>query len=117
MPLDVNDLEILKNYINGVMDRSEHHAKSVRAVSLALIGAVLWRKDAEPLQVRTHAGETANILWFQVGGERYALAYNHKRQCIELRERTQNGRAIAQFDNDTTMREVRKTFKNLGPKQ
>ena len=113
MPRTVADLETLEGYLAGVLNRSEHHAETVGAIALALIGAVLWRKDATPLEVRTYGGTTANILWFHVDGEKYALAYNHKQECIELRERTQNGRAIARFDNDTPVTEVQAAFAGL----
>lgn len=70
MPLAVSDLETLETYLAGVMDRSQHHAESVRAIALALIGAVLWRKDADPIEVRTYDGRPANVLWFHVRGEK-----------------------------------------------
>jgi len=113
MPLTVADLDTLEIYLSGVLNRSEHHAETVGAIALALIGAVLWRKDSEPIQVRTYAGETANILWFQVSGNRYALAYNHHEECIELRERTQNGNVLAQFTNETPVTEVQQAFASL----
>jgi hypothetical protein len=115
MPLTVADLETLETYLAGVMNRSEHHADSVRAIVLALIGAVLWKKDAAPIEVRTYDGEPANILWVQIAGHRYALAYNHKQGCIELRDRTQSGPALASFDNNTPVTEVRRIFEELKP--
>lgn len=113
MPLAVGDLETLETYLNGVLNRSEHHAQTVGAIALALIGAVLWRKDDEPIQVRTYAGGTANILWFYVSGVRYALAYNHRNGRIELRQRTQNGRTLARFNNRTPVTRVQRVFREL----
>jgi len=113
MPLTVADFETLETYLAGVMNRSDHHADTVGAIALALIGAVLWKKDAEPIEVRTYEGRTANILWVQIAGQRYALAYNHKEECIELRERTQNGRTVATFDNSTPVTEVQRIFEQL----
>ena len=113
MSLTVADLDTLESYLNGVLNRSQHHAQTVGAIALALIGAVLWRKDPEPVEVRTYAGGTANILWFHVSGNRYALAYNHHEECIELRERTQNGNVLAQFTNETPVTEVQQIFGSL----
>jgi len=113
MSLTVSDLETLETYLSGVMDRSEHHADSVGAIALALIGAVLWRKDPEPIEVRTYNGQTANILWVQIAGQRYALAYNHHEGCIELRERTQTGDVLFRFDNNTPVTEVYRIFGQL----
>lgn len=113
MPLSVADLETLESYLAGVMNRSEHHAERVGAIALALIGAVLWRKDPDPIEVRTYDGRPANILWVRIGGNRYALAYNHHEGCIELRERTQGGDVLARFDNDTPVIEVYRIFEHL----
>jgi hypothetical protein len=113
MSLTVADLDTLEAYLAGVMNRSDHHAQTVGAVALALIGAVLWRKDPEPIEVRTHDGSAANVLWVQISGHRYALAYNHAENCIELRDRTLRGPALARFDNNTPVIEVYTTFERL----
>jgi len=110
MPISVDDVATLETYLDGVMNRSDHHAETVGAIALALLGSVLWRKDGKPLQVRRYAGEPANIVWFEVDGNRYALAYNHKANCIELRERTQSGRVRHRFTNNTPVIEVRDVF-------
>ncbi|SRR6266702_3241907 len=115
MPLTVADLKTLEKYLAGVMNRSEHHADTVGAIALALVGAVLWKKDATPIEVKTYAGKAANILWVEMGGKRYALAYNHKEGCIELRDRTLRGPALFTFDNKTPVTEVQKIFEELKP--
>jgi hypothetical protein len=46
MPLTVADLDTLETYLSGVMNRSEHHADTVWAIALALVGAILWKKDS-----------------------------------------------------------------------
>jgi len=110
MPISVDDVATLETYLQGVMNRSKHHAETVGAIALALLGAVLWRKDEKPLEVRRYAGGPANIVWFEVAGNRYALAYNHRAGSIELRERTQTGRVRHRFTNDTPVAEVRDVF-------
>jgi len=114
MPITVADVATLEKYLEGVMNRSEHHAETVGAVALALLGAVLWSKDdGSPLEVRTYAGQPANIVRFKIGGKRYLLAYNHRGGCIELRTNTQTGRVRQRFTNDTSVVEVRDTFLKL----
>jgi hypothetical protein len=115
MSLQVADLETLERYLDGVMNRSEHHAATVGAIALALLGAVLWKKDDAPVEVRTYDGRPANILWVQIAGTRYALAYNHHEECIELRERTQSGAVVHRFTNTTPVTEVWQVFENLKP--
>lgn len=113
MSITVDDVSRLEEYLKGVMDRAGHHASNVNEVVMTLMGAVLWRKDTTPLEVRTQAGETANIIWFEVDGRKYALAYNHKAKLIELRERTLRGNVLHSFDNRTTAAQVRTIFSAL----
>jgi len=116
MPINVADLGTLEQYLAGVMNRSDHHAQTVGAIALALLGAVLWKKDADTtIEVRTYDGAPANILWVQISGQRYALAYNHTEKCIELRNRTQSGDVIHRFTNQTPVTEVRDIFERLKP--
>ena len=112
MPLTITTLNLLNEYINGVIGRADHHAPNVDQVVLTLAGAVIWRAT-EDVSVRTYAGETANILWLVVGANRYALAYNHQSGNIELRERTQNGNVLATFNNQTTAAQVKQIFAGL----
>jgi len=112
MAISIDSIETLQTYLSGVMDRADHHAGQVEGVALALLGAVVWRSTGE-ISVREYAGRPANILWFFVGKERYGLVYNHENFKIELRERTQGGNAIAEFNNSTTYKEVIKAFKDL----
>ncbi len=116
MPLTVADLDTLEQYLAGVMNRSGHHAQTVGAIALALLGAVLWKKDADtPIEVRTYDGAPANVLWVQISGRRYALAYNHHDGCIELHDRTQSGTVLHRFTNQTPVTEVWRVFENLKP--
>lgn len=112
MAISIDSIQTLQTYLNGVIDRAEHHAGQVEGVALALLGAVVWRSTGE-ISVREYAGRPANILWFFVDKERYALVYNHENLKIELRERTQGGNAIAEFDNSTTYQEVINVFRDL----
>lgn len=113
MPITVADVATLEDYLQGVMNRADHHAENVDEVVLALMGAALWRKDAKPLEVRQQLGEAANVIWFEVNGTRYALAYNHSTRMIELRARTIRGTVVESFDNQTTMAQVRNIFAAL----
>lgn len=55
----------------------------------------------------------ANVVWFEVNGQRYAFAYNHKAARIEIRNRTQSGVAIHSFDNSTPIVDIEAIFANL----
>ena len=112
MAISIDSIQTLQTYLSGVMGRADHHAGQVEGVALALLGAVVWRSTGE-ISVREYAGNPANIIWFFVGEQRYALVYNHSTEKIELRERTQGGNLLAEFDNDTTYQEVIDVFRQL----
>lgn len=112
MPLEVASIDMLQEYLCGVLGRADHHAEAVQDIALALVGAVVWRKVGT-LEVRTYAGGPANIIWFHTEKSRYALAFNHDTRQIELRERTQNGKTFHTFTNGTPLSEVREVFVDL----
>lgn len=114
MALTVTEVEDLRTYINGVMERADHHAGAVNEIALALIGAILWRKeDAEPIRIMAQNGETKNVLWIRIGGVRYALSYNHKTEQIEMRKDSTRGATLHTFDNSTPLTCVRRIFAGL----
>ncbi len=113
MPVAINDVDALKSYIEGVIGRADHHAGNVSGVALTLAGAIVWRKDADPIEVMAQAGETKNVLWVKIGGQRYAFSYNHKAQTIEIRKGTTQGSVLHSFTDSTPIREVVDFFRSL----
>lgn len=115
MPLQVNDVDALKAYIEGVMKRAKHHAGNVDGVAMALAGAIVWKKDAEPIEVMEIAGDTKNVLWVKFGGKRYAFSYNHDAQTIEIRQGSTQGPVLHSFTNATPYADVISAFNALKP--
>ncbi len=113
MPQQVTDVDLLRDYLQGVVGRADHHAPNVNEVALAIAGAVIWRKDDEPIEVMVREGEMKNVLWFKVGGVRYALSYNHESGEIELRQGGVQGNVIGSFSNTTTNNIIMDIFDNL----
>ena len=112
MAISINSVEKLQQYLGGVLQRADHHAGKVEGVALALLGAVVWKSTGE-IEVREYAGRPANILWFWIEQNRYALTYNHQTEKIELKERTQGGQTLHEVDNETTYQEIIDIFKSL----
>jgi hypothetical protein len=112
MPQMVSSVDVLQQYIQGVMARAEHHANNVDEIALAIAGALVWRKDGE-IEVMTREGDMKNVLWVRVNGNRYALSYNHEQGCIEDRERNTQGNVLASFTNANSVREVKQFFAGL----
>ena len=114
MPMTVTEIEELRAYLNGVMNRAEHHAGAVNEIALALAGAILWRKDDDqPIKVMAHQGETKNVLWVHIGGQRYAFSYNHDAGQIEMRVGTTQGPTLHTFTNATPLADLHQAFAAL----
>ena len=114
MALTVTEIEDLRAYLKGVMERADHHAGAVKEIALALTGAILWRKeDDEPIKVMTHNGETKNVLWVRIGGSRYAFSYNNGTGEIELRKGSTQGETLHTFSNSTSLSDVHRIFAKL----
>ncbi|MEH2444549.1 MAG: hypothetical protein V7K18_01825 [Nostoc sp.] len=107
MPLQVTDIQTLKGYIDGVMERADHHAGGVNEISLALAGEIVWRKDDDPIQVMVRDGETKNVLWVKINHTRYAFCYNHTTGEIELRQDNIRGKILHTFSNKTPLSQLK----------
>jgi hypothetical protein len=114
MPLAVTDVEILKDYITGVMTRAEHHANQVEQIALALVGAIVWRKDeGKDIRVMQQDGSTKNVLWVSIGSAMYAFSYNHAAKTIDMRIGNMRGAVLHQFSNKTPLSTLYQIFEGL----
>ena len=112
MAITITSIQELQTYLQGVLDRANHHAINVSQITLALVGAIIWRADGQ-ISVREYGGRPANMIWFHIGDHRYVLTFNHGTQKIELKDRTQTGAIITTFDNTSSHQDVIAAFENL----
>src|SRR4051812_21413752 len=115
MPVAISDVETLKRYLNGVMDRAGHHATNVSGIALALVGAIIWRKDQNEIRVRgVTDDDMKNVLHVTIGGEEYSFKYNHEDDgTIELHRGNTRGPLVHSFSNQTPVEEVQQVFGRL----
>ncbi|KAA9327242.1 hypothetical protein F0P96_18590 [Hymenobacter busanensis] len=114
MALTVTEVEELRNYLIGVMERADHHAGNVHEIALALMGAMIWRKDEDQdIRVMTRDGQAKNVLWVVINSQRYALVYNHSTGAIDMREDGIQGNTLKSFTNATPLSDVRQFFASL----
>jgi len=111
MPKEIVDIEILKEYVSGVIERAEHHAKGVGQICLAIAGAIVWKADK--IEVFERQGKMANALWLYKNGRRYVLSYNHVSGEIEVKDKSTQGTALASFSDETPIAEVKSFFNSL----
>ncbi len=113
MSITAKEVTTVQAYAEGVMNRAEHHAGQVKAIALALLGGIIWRADPASIEIKQYDGGLANVLWFTIRGRRFAVAYNHKTENIEVRDRTLAGIALYEFNNATPVQDVETVFRNL----
>ena len=111
MSVVISDLQVLHEYINGVMGRSDHHAFDVNEIALAIAGGVAWRADE--IRALERNGEMKNVVWFAINGVWYALSYQHTPAQIKLLQGSLQGAIIATFTNATPIADVKNIFHNL----
>jgi len=114
---NIEQVQELKEYMTGVLGRSEHHAQEVSEIVFALAGAIVYYADPDSeIAVRQGRGEDsapANQLRVSIGGNRYVLSWSHADRQIVIKERNQRGDVIQRFDNSSTNADVRKFFTSL----
>jgi hypothetical protein len=114
MPIQADDIQVLHSYAEGVMGRAGHHAANVRAIALALLGGIIWRAQPGSIEIKQYDGNRANVVWWRsVSGQRYACAYNHHTQEIEVRDRSTQGAVLHQFSNATPVTDIERIFATL----
>ncbi len=114
MSKKISDLNALIEYFTKIMNCKEC-APTIAAIPLALLGAVLWQKDAETIiNVGTYGAGVGRMLWVQIRGQRYTFTDNYGRpRCIQLRRGDHRGEVIKEFTNATSVVEVREIFETL----
>lgn len=95
------------------MGRADHHAKNINEITLALVGAIIWRKDSEAIEVMVRKGEMKNVLWVKINGIRYAFSYNHKNDSISMHRDSTHGMLVYDFTNQTPVAKIREVFETL----
>jgi len=112
MPRTLTDIDVLQEYIAGVMANAAHHAGRVEEIALAVAGAIIWRKDG-PIRVWERQGRMTNALWATINGRDYFFSYNHDDETIDVHADGKGGDVLASFSNATPISEVKEFFQNL----
>jgi hypothetical protein len=115
MAIQAQDIATLHTYAQGVLSRAQCHAVNISAITLALMGAVIWNCRPGSVEIKQYNGNLANLIWWEseLTDARYVLAYNHHLQFIELRDRGQNGTVLYSFDNTTPITHIEQIFTTL----
>ena len=115
MPFQANDLETLQGFVLGAMARAQLHAKQVRAITLAILGGILWRVEPGTIKIELHVdGNLPNaLLWVSVSERSCACTYNNSTGELEIRDGNACGPVLHTFTNATPITEVESFFSTL----
>ena len=110
MSVLVNTLDELQRHLAPVLTgRADPQAGKVGPAVLALVGAILWRKDPGPVEVRA-----PGLAWVSLGGERYLLRYDPHARRVEARRGAGSGELLLGVADETDPAEVVAFVATLG---
>src|SRR4051812_50190423 len=90
MSVPVNTLDELQQHLAPVMTgHAGADTGKVGPAILALVGAILWRKDPGPVEVRA-----PGMAWVNFGGERYLFRYDPHARRVEGRRGSGSGELL-----------------------
>lgn len=112
MATTIHNIDILREYLTGVLDRANHHAHNVNEIVLAIAGGIIW-KTTNDIKVLSREGEMKNVLWLQVNNRTICFTYNHSNGNIEVKEGSTQGSIIATFNNTIPISDVKLFFESL----
>jgi hypothetical protein len=102
MPVPVDTLDELQRHLAPVLTgRAGPQAGEVGPAVLTLLGAILWRKDPGPVEVRA-----PGMAWVSLGGERYLLRYDAHARRVEVRRGAGSGELLLGVSDTTDPAEV-----------
>jgi hypothetical protein len=114
MAKKINTVTELHDYLKGVAERAEHHAKSVEEVIYpALCLIIAYFEPNSDIEVREYKGNMANVLWAYINGTKYAFVYEHTTSVIEIRKDSEKGQVMHSINNNFTVKELISIFNSL----
>ena len=114
MTIQATDFQTLHDYAQGVMKRATHHAGNVSAIALALLGEIIWNAQPGSVKIKQYDGDLGNVLWWEsINGKKYACAYNHQTQEIEIRDQNIKGNVLHRFSNSTPLTNLEQVFATI----
>ena len=110
MSVLVDTLDELRQHLAPILTgRAGPDAGEVGPAVLALIGAILWRKDPGPVEVRA-----PGMAWVSFGGKRYLFRYDPHARQVEVRRGAGSGELLLAVADETDPSEVMAFVATLG---
>ncbi|AIQ88157.1 hypothetical protein A3862_29510 [Methylobacterium sp. XJLW] len=110
---ETTDLDAVRRYAVRVIAQSEAEDLQMKAVTLALLGGIMWRAAPGSTEMMQDAASAKAILSTTLGGRNLTFAYDQNTESIEMREGTTDGPVLHRFCNRTLIGDFERTFSAL----
>ena len=107
------DLDAVRRYAVSVIARSEGEDLQMKAVTLALLGGIMWRAAPGSTEMIQDEASAKAILSTKLGGRHLTFSYDQNTESIEMREGTTDGPVLHRFCNRTLVADFDQTFSAL----
>lgn len=113
MRSETTDLDAVRRYAVSVIAQSEGEGLQMKAVTLALLGGIIWRSKPGSTEMTQDSDGVNAILSTTLGGRRLTFSYNQPTESIAMREDRIDGPILHSFCNRTLIRDFEQAFRAL----
>lgn len=116
----ITTISELRTHIEGVWERSEHHAQKVTAIIPIIVGNIVCYADIDESGLpeiwtlsprKTESSiTTGNVVWVKIHGRRIFFTYDHTTGKIVVKERGSQGEVLQAFNNINTIDDINSLF-------
>lgn len=110
---ETTDLDAVRRYAVSVIARSDGEDLQMKAVTLALLGGIMWRGAPGSTELIQDEVSAKAILLTTLGGRHLTFSYDQNTESIEMREGTTDGPILHRFCNRTLVADFDQTFSAL----
>ncbi|MCJ2070001.1 hypothetical protein MKK75_14550 [Methylobacterium sp. J-030] len=107
------DLDAVRQYAVSVIAQSDGEDLQMKAVTLALLGGIMWRAAPGSTELMQDPAGAKAILSTTLGGRHLTFSYDQNTESIEMREGTTDGPVLHRFCNRTLVTDFDQTFSAL----
>ena len=110
---ETTDLDAVRRYAVSVIARSEGEDLQMKAVTLALLGGIMWRAVPGSTALMQDPAGAKAILSTTLGSRHLTFSYDQNTESIEMREGTTDGPVLHRFCNRTLVGDFEGPFSVL----
>jgi len=110
---ETTDLEAVRRYAVSVIAQAEGEGLQMKAVTLALLGGIMWRSKPGSTEMTQDSDGANAILSTTLGGRRLTFSYNQQTESIAMREDRINGPILHSFCNRTLIGDFERALSTL----